>query len=144
VQEDFGTFIDKWINRGLDTYYRVKEAGAYEAWLVDSAGMVTEGSSTNAWIVSQSGDLITHPADNSILNGVTRLGVIEAARSLGLKVVERPFALAEAKAAREAFLTSTSAGVLAVSQIDDRVLGNGRAGSVASRLRAAYAVQTGM
>ncbi len=115
-----------------------REAGAYEAWMIDQDGMVTEGSSTNAWIVAKDGKLVTRDASQAILNGVTRLTVLRLAREEGLEFVERAFSLDEAKAAREAFITSTSALVLPVTQIDDTVIGNGKPGSLTSRLRRAY------
>ena len=115
-----------------------REAGAYEAWMIDEDGMVTEGSSTNAWIVAKDGKLVTRNASEAILNGVTRRTVLELARAEGLEFVERAFSLDEAKAAREAFITSTSALVLPVTQIDDTVIGNGKPGSLTSRLRRAY------
>ncbi|MDP6812612.1 MAG: D-amino-acid transaminase [Alphaproteobacteria bacterium] len=115
-----------------------REGGAYEAWQVDDGGYVTEGSSTNAWIIDQDGTLITRPVENAILNGITRRHLIELARAAGIAVAERPFTLDEAKAAREAFITSTTSYVLPVVQIDDSVLGNGRPGSGSLRLRAMY------
>jgi D-alanine transaminase len=115
-----------------------RERGAFEAWQVDDDGFVTEGASTNAWIVDGDGALVTRPAGPEILNGVTRLRLIELARGAGMAVIERPFTLAEAKAAREAFLTSTTAFVLPVTQIDDAVIGNGRPGGRALELRAMY------
>lgn len=117
---------------------KAKEAGGYEAWLVDEKGNVTEGGSTNAWIVDASGALVTHPADNRILNGITRQRIIALARSAGMKVVERPFALDEAKSAREAFLTSTTSYVLPIVRIDDRVVGNGHPGEAARDLLSRY------
>ncbi len=117
---------------------QAREARAYEAWLVDRDGRVTEGSSTNAWIVTRAGCLVTRPATHAILNGVTRLSVIKLATADGLALEERPFTVAEAKAAREAFLTSTTSQVLAVSEIDDKVIGNGKAGTFTLKLRALY------
>lgn len=117
---------------------QAREAGAFEAWQVDRAGMVTEGTSTNAWIVTPTGELVTRQADQAILNGVTRLSLIKLARKEGLRLVERPFSVAEAKGAREAFISSATAFVTPVTQIDDRVIGNGRAGSLSLRLRQAY------
>jgi D-alanine transaminase len=114
------------------------EAGAYEAWQLDDAGLVTEGTSTNAWIVSDAGEVVTHPADHAILDGVTRVRLIELARAAGITVTQRPFSLEEAKAAREAFLTSTTAAVLPVVQIDDSLVGDGRPGPVTRRLRELY------
>jgi D-alanine transaminase len=115
-----------------------REAGAYEAWLVAGDGTVTEGSSTNAWIVTRDGELVTRAASAAILDGITRRAVIALAREEGLRLVERPFTLAEAKAAREAFVTSTSSFVMPVSQIDDAVVANGKAGSLSRRLRQRY------
>lgn len=115
-----------------------REAGAYEAWMVEENGMVTEGSSTNAWIITGDRKLVTRNASEAILNGVTRLAVLRLAREEGLEFVERAFSLDEAKAAREAFITSTSALVLPVTQIDDTVIGNGKPGLLTTKLRQAY------
>ena len=112
------------------------EAGAYEAWLVDDDGNVTEGTSTNAWIVTRKGELVTRKADSAILHGVTRAVLRDAAGRHGPKVVERPFGVAEAKAAAEAFLTSTTSAVMPVVKIDDAVIGDGRPGAVTRRLMA--------
>jgi D-alanine transaminase len=114
------------------------EAGAFEAWQVDAAGVVTEGTSTNAWIVTDAGEIVTHPADHAILDGVTRTRLIEVARAAGIPVTLRPFRLDEATAAREAFLTSTTAAVLPVVQIDDALVGDGWPGPVTRRLRELY------
>lgn len=117
---------------------QAKEAGAYEAWLVDRNGMVTEGSSTNAWIVTRDGQLVTRSVENAILAGITRMAVLEMARAEGLSLVERPFSVSEAKAAREAFVTSTSSYVTPVTQIDDHVIANGKPGSISLKLRERY------
>lgn len=115
-----------------------REAGAYEAWLVDREGFVTEGSSTNAWIVDREGRLITRAAGPDILNGITRRVLLEAAKKEGIDVIERPFTPEEAKSAREAFLSASSAIIVPVVQIDDETVGNGAPGSVTLRLREAY------
>ncbi len=115
-----------------------REAGAHEAWLVDGDGFITEGSSTNAWIITRDGELITRALGNGILAGVTRRTVMKIAGDESLRVVERQFSVAEAKAAREAFLTSTTMQVLPVVQIDDQVIGNGQPGSLTVRLKEAY------
>ena len=114
------------------------EAGAFEAWQVDGEGMVTEGTSTNAWIVTGDGVLVTRKADAAILNGITRQAVIRITNSAGVAFEERPFSLAEAKAAREAFLPSSSGHVLPITRIDDRAIGDGKPGEVTVRLRRAY------
>jgi D-alanine transaminase len=114
------------------------DLGAYEAWLVDDAGMVTEGTASNAFIVDRDGALVTHPADPAILNGITRQVVLDLARQSGLAVVERPFAVAEALAAREAFLTSTTSLVRPVVRIDGQSIGNGAIGSTTDELLRRY------
>ena len=115
-----------------------RERGAYEAILVDADGVVTEGSSTNVWIVTEGGALVTRPPSNAILNGVTRLELIELAAAEGLKFEERSFTLEELRRAREVFVTSASSFVMPVTQVDDRPVANGKPGAVAGKLRAAY------
>ena len=112
-----------------------REQGAREAWFVDGEGRVTEGASTNAWIVTRDGKLVTRPADHGILRGVTRTVVIEVADSQGLALEERPFTREEAYAAREAFVTSASQIVMPVVRIDGRPVGNGAPGLTATALR---------
>jgi D-alanine transaminase len=115
-----------------------REKGAKEAWFVDRDGLVTEGSSSNAWIVTMGGKVVTRPADKGILRGITRTVLIEVIRAQGLELEERPFSAEEAYGAREAFLTSASQIVMPVVRIDDRPIGNGAPGSVASALRAEF------
>lgn len=115
-----------------------RERGAKEAWFVDRAGHVTEGSSSNAWIVTKGGKVVTRPADNGILRGITRTVLIDVIRAQGLEFEERPFSVEEAYGAREAFLTSASQIVMPVVRIDDRPVGNGAPGLVAAALRAEF------
>jgi D-alanine transaminase len=115
-----------------------RESGAYEAWLVDSAGCITEGASTNAWIVTKNGELITRQTDSGILAGITRGTLKSIAVTLQLKLVERPFSLAEAKQAREAFITSATSFVTPVIKIDGQPIGDGKPGPTARRLREEY------
>jgi D-alanine transaminase len=122
---------------------QAREAGAYEAWQVDGAGLVTEGTSTNAWIVTTAGELVTRQASNAILNGCTRLALLDIARHIGLTFVERPFSVGEAKAAREAFLTSTTSLVLPIVHIDETAIGDGRPGPLGRKLRELYAMHAG-
>jgi D-alanine transaminase len=112
-----------------------KEAGAKEAWYVDASGHVTEGGSTNAWIVTQDGVLVTRPAEQGILRGVTRATVIDMAEKLQMRVQERAFTIAEAKAAKEAFITAATALVTPVIAIDGEPVGDGAPGPVALALR---------
>ena len=115
-----------------------REAGAYEAWLVDADGFVTEGSSTNAWIVDSEGRLVTRPASHAILNGITRRVLLETAKTEGIEVIERPFTPQEAKSAREAFISASSAIIIPVVRIDGEPVGNAEPGSLTLRLREAY------
>ncbi len=115
-----------------------RESGAYEAWLVDDQGCVTEGASTNAWIVTPDGELITRQTDNGILAGITRHTLKALASSMQLKFVERPFTLAEAKKAKEAFITSATSFVTPVVKIDGDAVGDGKVGPTARRLREEY------
>lgn len=115
-----------------------RDAGAYEAWLVDGEGHVTEGSSTNAWIVTRDGVLVTRALANDILPGVTRQGLMALARERQIRVEERSFSVAEAQAATEAFLTSTTAFAMPVVAIDDKRIGDGTPGPVTRKLIALY------
>ena len=116
-----------------------KQAGAFEAWLVDDEGYVTEGSSTNAWIVDKDGTIITRDLSNTILSGVTRRVMLQAAAEAQLKVVERKFTVAEAKAAREAFISSATGAAVPVVAIDGQAVGDGVPGPVTQRIRDLYA-----
>jgi D-alanine transaminase len=111
------------------------EQGAREAWFIDKSGAVTEGASANAWIVSGEGKLVTRRADHTILGGITRSVLLEAVKAQGLTIEERPFALEEAYAAREAFVTSATQNVMPVVRIDGRAIGDGKPGPVATALR---------
>ena len=115
-----------------------REQGAREAWLVDAQGRVTEGASSNAWIVSRDGKLITRRLGRDILPGVTRAVVLDVIEAQGLAFEERAFTVAEAYAAREAFITSASQIVLPVVRIDGRPVGNGAPGLIAAALRRDY------
>ena len=112
-----------------------RERGAKEAWLVDRDGRVTEGSSSNAWIVTGGGRVVTRPAETGILRGITRAVLIEALERQGLALEERAFTVAEAYEAREAFITGASQIVMPVIRIDGRMIGNGRPGPLAAALR---------
>ena len=115
-----------------------RDLGAHEAWLVDSGGLITEGTSSNAWIVTSAGDLVTRPADHSVLAGITRLALFDIARANGIPLVERAFSPTEAYGAAEAFLTSTTSYVLPVTSIDGREIGDGRPGPLTRTLAARY------
>ena len=114
------------------------EAGAFEAWMVGPDGFVTEGSSSNAWIVTREGVLVTRQADNSILHGITGNSIEALAREAGIRVERRPFRLEEAYAAREAFLTSATTFCIAITEIDGRPIATGHPGELARTLRQTY------
>jgi len=113
-----------------------KKAGADDAWLVED-GMVTEGTSNNAYIV-KGGKIITRALSNDILHGITRAAVLRFAREAQMEVEERSFSIEEAKSADEAFFTSASAFVMPVVKIDGAEVGTGKPGPVAVRLREIY------
>lgn len=113
-----------------------KAAGADDAWLVED-GFVTEGTSNNVYIVKD-GKIITRGLSNDILHGITRAAVLRYAEEAQMEIEERNFTIEEAQNADEAFFTSASAFVMPVVQIDDKVLGNGEVGRVATRLREIY------
>ena len=113
-----------------------KAAGADDAWMVED-GHVTEGTSNNAYIVKD-GVIVTRHLGEEILHGITRAAVLRVARDLQMRVEERPFTLAEAQAADEAFVTSASTFVMPVVEIDGATVGDGAPGAVARRLRDVY------
>jgi D-alanine transaminase len=117
---------------------QAREAGAFEAWQYDGEGNITEGTSSNAWIVTKDGELVTKQIGSTILNGITRLAVLESAREAGLSVSERAFSIEEAHNAKEAFITSSTSHVKAVTRIDDKIIGNGHVGELTSKLLDLY------
>lgn len=114
-----------------------KAAGADDAWMVEN-GLVTEGTSNNAYIVTKSGKIITRHLGNEILHGITRTAVLRFAREAQMEVEERAFTMDEAKDAAEAFITSASTFVMPVVSIDGVAVGEGKPGPVALRLREIY------
>src|SRR6202012_58362 len=121
-----------------------RKNGAYEAWLVDGEGFVTEGASTNAWIVDDANNVVTRQLSNDILPGVTRRVILEAAAAAGQPIVERKFTVAEALEAREAFLSSASGAAIPVIKIDDTAVGNGTPGPLTRQIHALYAQKAGI
>lgn len=114
------------------------EAGAFEAWFVDTEGFVTEGTSSSAFIVDAKGAIRTRPLSNDLLHGVTRAAIMEVAREHQIELIEAPFTVDDAKAAREAFITHASNAAVPVIAIDGISIGDGRPGPLAKALRAAY------
>jgi D-alanine transaminase len=112
-----------------------KQAGAREVWLVDRDGYVTEGGSSNAWIVRADGKILTRSAESGILRGITRTTLLDVFRAHGHEFAEQAFSVEEAKAAREAFITSATNLVMPVVAIDGARIGDGRPGPIATALR---------
>jgi D-alanine transaminase len=117
---------------------KAREAGAVEAWFVDELGFVTEGGSSNAWIIDADGKVRTRDTNANILRGVTRLTLLDVIRDAGLEVEERPFTPADALAAKEAFITGAGTLVLPVVSVDGKQVADGKPGPVATRLRRLY------
>lgn len=120
-----------------------RRAGAYEAWLIDRDGNVTEGSSTTAWIVDAKGTLTTRSLSHAILSGVTRRVIVEAAQEAQLTIMERTFAPSDAAAAKEAFISSAT-GVIPVTAIDGKPVGDGKPGALTRRIQELYARRSAM
>ena len=114
------------------------QAGCFEAWQVDDQGTITEGCASNAWIVTNSGCLVTRPASTEILNGVTRVALLSLIESLGYRLEIRPFCIKEAYRAQEAFCTNSSMFVIPIVGIDEHVIGTGKPGPITMTLRNAY------
>lgn len=112
--------------------------GAREAWFVDAEGYVTEGASSNAWIISAEGTVITRQIGANILPGVTRGTLMKLLSEEKMRFDQRPFRLAEALQAREAFVTSATNTVMPVVRIDGTAVGDGRPGPMTSRLRSKF------
>ncbi len=117
---------------------QARDAGAFEMWQVDEEGCITEGTSTSAWIVTHDGRLVSRQADHAILRGVTGEALRVLAARNSLRVEERPFTVAEAHEAAEAFLTSATAFVLPITRIDGRPVGEGTPGPLTLKLLALY------
>lgn len=117
---------------------QAKEAKVDDAWMVED-GFVTEGTSSNAYIVCAStGNIITRQLGPEILSGITRKAVVELAKQLGIRVEERPFSIQEALSSKEAFITSASTFVLPVISIDGNTIGDGTPGHRTLQLRELY------
>ncbi|MBS47664.1 MULTISPECIES: D-amino-acid transaminase [Sphingobium] len=113
-----------------------RDAGAQEAWMVED-GFVTEGASSTAFILTEEG-IVTRSYSQSVLAGCTGAAIATLAQENGLSLIRRSFTVAEAKQAKEAFITSASTLCQSVVRIDGETIGDGRPGPVAMRLRALY------
>lgn len=113
------------------------QAGADDAWMVED-GVITEGTSNNAFIIREPNILITRHLGNEILHGCTRRAVLALAKQEGLEIEERPFTVDEALAAAEAFSTSASNFVMPVVEINGQAIGSGKPGPYTQTLRELY------
>ena len=113
------------------------DAGADDVWMIED-GVVTEGSSNNAYIVTGDGVVVTRHLGSEILHGITRAAVLRLSREHQIAVEERAFTVDEAKSAAEAFITSASSFVIPVTGIDGETIGDGRPGAITTRLREIY------
>jgi D-alanine transaminase len=111
--------------------------GKDDSWMVED-GYVTEGTSNNAYIVTKESKIITRNLSNSILHGITRASVLRLASELDMEIEERPFTIAEAQEATEAFITSATTFVCPVIEIDGVAISTGKSGPVANRLNEVY------
>ena len=116
---------------------KANKMGADDAWFLDENGKVTEGTSNNAYIISDN-TIITRQLSNDILHGITRQTILRVSNDLKLKVEERPFDIEESKNSQEAFLTSASTLIAPVIKINDKVIGNGTMGPITKILRETY------
>lgn len=115
-----------------------RERGAYECLMYDEMGLITEGSSTNAWIVDEDGRLRTRDTQANILRGVTREAILKLVQAEDIELDERPFSVEEAKRAREVFVTAASSFVMPLVSLDGVKIGDGKPGPIATRLREVY------
>ncbi|MGX9418257.1 D-amino-acid transaminase [Vibrio sp. RC27] len=113
------------------------EAGADDVWMIED-GFVTEGGSSNAYIVTQDDKLVTRPLSNDILHGITRASLMKLAVEMKLDIEERFFTIEEAYAAKEAFVSSATTFVWPVVSIDGNTIGTGQPGDIAMKLREIY------
>jgi D-alanine transaminase len=117
---------------------KARAVGAVEAWFVDELGLVTEGASSNAWIIDKTGALRTRDTQANILRGITRKTLLTVLAREGMKLEERPFTPEEAREAKEALITGAGTLVMPIVSIDGKAIGSGVAGPVAKRLRRLY------
>ena len=113
------------------------DAGADDAWMVED-GLVTEGTSNNAYIVTADNKIKTRHLGTEILAGITRTAVLKFAQEANLEVIEEPFTLAEIEQAKEAFITSASLFVMPVVNFDGKDIGDGKPGPITKQLRKIY------
>ena len=120
------------MNRAL---FEAQDKGADNPIMLDLDGNVTEGPGFNVFAVTNG---VVATPDRGVLEGITRLAVIELCGKLGLPCEIRPVPVDELRGADEVFISSTAGGVMGVTRLDDRILGNDRPGPLTERLHDAY------
>ena len=111
---------------------------AYESIFIDDEGFVTEGSSSNIWVLNKENQLITRNLDGKILSGITRNSISLFAKKNNIAVIEKKFTQIELYNAKEVFLTSASSFIMPIVQIDDQNINQGLVGNVSLELRKLY------
>ena len=111
---------------------------AYESIFIDDEGFVTEGSSSNIWVLNKENQLITRNLDGKILSGITRNSISLFAKKNNIAVIEKKFTQIELYNAKEVFLTSASSFIMPIIQIDDQNINQGLVGNVSLELRKLY------
>ena len=114
------------------------KAGAHEAWLVDALGYITEGTSSNAWLIDHNHHLMTRPTSPALLSGVTRHAIMALAKKCNWKVTQRSFKTEDVHKAKEAFITSSTAGITPVVRFDGTAIGDGKVGEIVKKLLHLY------
>ena len=111
---------------------------AYESIFIDDEGFVTEGSSSNIWVLNKENQLITRNLDGKILSGITRNSISLFAKKNNITVIEKKFTQIELYNAKEVFLTSASSFIMPIVQIDDQNINQGLVGNISLELRKLY------
>lgn len=114
-----------------------KSAGAFDAIMLNHEGMVSEGTTSNIWMVKD-GTFITPPLDAGLLGGITRQSLLDMGRKNGLKMLEENISPEQIKSADEVFLTSTTKEIVPIVKIDDQIIGNGQPGVNTRKLHSTY------
>ena len=128
----------KQYEEAIKYYQKAIENDAYEAIMVMEDGTISEGASSNLWMVDGNNQVVTRNASNVILNGITKLALTELADIHRYKVVEKPFTVDEAINAKELFITSATAIVTPIIQLNNHVIADGKVGPISAALRSAY------
>ena len=114
------------------------EKNAYEGIFIDHEGYITEGSSSNIWIINNNEEILTREIDGKILSGITRKTIYEFAKNNNFKLIEKKFTKDEMLDSKEVFLTSASSFVTPIVEIDNVTINNGIIGKTSIKLRSLY------